>query len=174
MVGHLGCAPRSFLALTEGENMKKFHRVAACAVALVFAAGCWKHTYTVGNGGDINRNPKYSQWHGHYLWGLIGEENVDVKSICPSGNATIKEEHTFVNLLVSAVALGGLIYSPTTVEIFCEGGTASLVLPAETLQKIARNPRLMDYLEATNPEKAAELARALEASPPPAKIIAGR
>jgi hypothetical protein len=135
-------------------------------MAAVVIAGCYKHSFTVGNGGgDTNRPPNYSQWKGHYFFGLIGEENVDVKSVCPSGNATVKDQHTFVNLLIGSLI--GIIYHPTTVEIWCDegggsGSTSSLVIPAETLRKMALNPRTLDFVQGVDAAQAAELSAAVQ------------
>ena len=62
----------------------------------------------------------YSKWHSHWLFAIIGEDNVDVLKVCPSGNATVRNDVSFLNGLVGVII--GIIYYPTTVEVFCDGG----------------------------------------------------
>lgn len=119
------------------------------------ALGCYKHSFTTGSGGDTSSNARYSSWHHHFLLGIIGEKNVDVKSVCPSGNATIKDEVSFVNGLVGALV--GIIYYPSTVEIYCDGKMATLTIPADAMRAIALDPETMLAVRAIAPGKAAEL-----------------
>lgn len=91
-------------------------------VLLALAAlisGCFHHVYTVGSGAP-NGRVVYSAWHAHWLFAIIGEDNVDVSRLCPSGNATVRNDVTFVNGLIGTLI--GVIYYPTTVEVFCTDG----------------------------------------------------
>jgi Bor protein len=154
--------------------MKSNRILVTVAVAAFAITGCFKHSFTVGNGGgDTSRPPTSTQSKAHYFFGLIGEDNIDVKSVCPSGNATIKDQHTFVDGLIGAII--GIIYHPTTVEIWCEesgggGSTQSLVIPAETLRKIAQDPRTLEYLKSVSDERADELAAALQSYGAPSMV----
>jgi hypothetical protein len=56
----------------------------------------------------------YEEWQQKWLAGLIGDTNLDVEQRCPSGNATIHDEHTFLNGLVGILTPG--IFTPTTVR----------------------------------------------------------
>ena len=115
----------------------------------VTTVGCFKHTYTVGKGGD-NGKDVYSEWHAHWLFGIIGDENVNLKKYCPSGNATIKEQITFVNGLIGALI--GLIYYPTTVKIECKmGGRAAIELTPQQMAQIALDANFLDFVEDVNP-----------------------
>jgi len=106
-------------------------------VIFVGVVGCHRHSFVVGSGGNLNVAPKYSHWHAHWLFGLIGEETVEAKSVCPSGNATVKDQMSFLNGLVALFI--GIVYSPTEVEIFCDdsGRSAKLMLSPEQMQKLA-------------------------------------
>jgi len=125
-------------------------------VALVLVAflsvttvGCFKHTYNVGAGGEGGKEV-YSEWHAHWLFGIIGDENVNVKKYCPSGNATIKNKITFVNGLIGAII--GLVYYPTTVTIQCKkGGRATIELTPDQMAKIALDPNFLDFVEDVDP-----------------------
>jgi hypothetical protein len=122
--------------------------------------GCYKHSYNVGSGGNLNSEPKYSHWESHWFFGLIGESNVDVRHLCPSGNATLKDEHTFLNSLVGAFT--GIVWYPTTVEVYCgEGGkAATLRLTPEEVRRIALSPETLEWARHVSQVKAAELAKA--------------
>ncbi|UCF68308.1 MAG: Bor family protein [Acidobacteriota bacterium] len=119
----------------------------ACVVVM---AGCMKHTYTVGAGAPAGEIV-YEHWHHHWLFGLIGDENLDLKRICPSGNATIHEETSFLNGLVAALI--GVIYSPTTVTIRCaDGSTAELELDERQVSRIVTDPRFLEFVKWSAPE----------------------
>jgi hypothetical protein len=85
---------------------------------MVLATGCFHHSYTVGNGAP-NGRVVYSKWHSHWLFAIIGEDKVDVSKLCPSGNATVRNDVTFINGLIGVLI--GIVYYPTTVEVFCDG-----------------------------------------------------
>ena len=94
----------------------------ASALVLTLTA-CLQHTYTIGTGAPAGKQV-YKNWHHHWLFGLIRSEHQKellLADHCPSGNATIHEETSFVNGLVDL--LTWFIYSPTTVTILCDGGT---------------------------------------------------
>ena len=55
----------------------------------------------------------------HWLFAIIGEDNVDVSKLCPSGNATVRNDVTFINGLIGVLI--GIVYYPTTAEVFCDG-----------------------------------------------------
>jgi hypothetical protein len=137
-------------------------RIGLLSVAVaILAVGCFKHTYSVGNGGgDTGRAPNYSQWSHHWFLGLIGgEEPMDVKGVCPGGNATIRDVHTFVDQLIGAFT--GIVWRPTTVEVWCgEGGaTSSVTLTPEQLRAIGQDARTVEFVKTVDAAKAAELAR---------------
>jgi hypothetical protein len=135
------------------------------AVASAGLVGCFSHTYKVGTGGNTASAPKYSEWQSHFVYGLIGGGDVDVRSVCPSGNATVKNKISFVNGLIGSLV--GVIYYPTTVEVYCadgaaaastkDGKTSSLVIPAADMREMARDPKVRAWVREVAPEKAAEL-----------------
>jgi len=130
-------------------------------VIFVGVVGCHRHSFVVGSGGNLNVAPKYSHWHAHWLFGLIGEETVEAKSVCPSGNATVKDQMSFLNGLVALFI--GIVYSPTEVEIFCDdsGRSAKLMLSPEQMQKLALRPEVQEWIRSANPELGAKLDRAV-------------
>lgn len=132
----------------------------AAAALSMGSVGCFKHSYTIGSGGNVDGTAKYSAWHSHFLYGIIGEKDVNAKEVCPSGNATVKDEVSFVNGIIGSLV--GIIYYPTTVEIYCDGKSASLTIPAATMQAIGRDSATLDVVRALSPEQARELAQALQ------------
>lgn len=156
------------------QRSRSFSKVvlAGALVVGLSASGCFRHSYTVGSGGNTQATPRYSKWHSHHIYGLIGEDTVDVKSVCPSGNATVKDSQSFVNALIGALI--GLFWYPTTVEVYCdEGGAVSdassaktlqLTLSPEQLRAIAAEPKVLAAVSALDAQKGEELARALELS----------
>jgi hypothetical protein len=125
-------------------------------------AGCFQHTFTVGAGapdGDL----VYKAWHHHWVFGLIQpeyQEDVLVSQLCPSGNATILKETTFLNGLIDVLI--GFLYSPTTVTITCDDGTeAQVELDAEEVAAIVYDPLFLEIVAERAPERIAEVQAAL-------------
>lgn len=133
-------------------------------LALAFSTtGCFQHTYDIGTGapeGEI----VYKHWHHHWLFGLIRpdrQKTLEVDDFCPSGNATIHSETSFVNGLIDVLI--GIIYSPTTVTITCDegGAQAEVEVSAEQAARIVRDPRFIRLVEEVAPERLAEVRGAL-------------
>jgi hypothetical protein len=98
------------------ETMIRFSSCFAIVGCAAVAAGCYHHRLDLGTGAP--KGPVvYEEWHSYYAWGLIGEHQIDVTNVCPSGNATISRGRTFLNQLATDLTLG--IYSPMTITIKC-------------------------------------------------------
>jgi hypothetical protein len=144
-------------------------------VVLLFIpmTGCMKHTFTVGRGAPLNSEVVYDHWHHHWIFGLIGDLNVDINHLCPSGNATIHEETSFLNGLIAAL-IGGL-YNPTTVTVRCAGGDVTEIdLSADDVHRIVTDPRFLDLVEEEAPDRLLEvmLAQDREAEDAPRLVRA--
>ena len=128
-------------------------------------AGCFQHTFTVGAGAP-DGELVYKAWHHHWVFGLIQpefQEEVLVSKVCPSGNATIFKETTFLNGLIDVLI--GFIYSPTTVTITCDDGTESQIeLDAEEVSAIVNDPLFLEIVAERAPERMAEVQAALNDS----------
>lgn len=141
--------------------------VALLALPLVLMLGsCFQHTFNVGTGapqGDV----VYKHWHHHWLFGLIQpklQKVLHVDQYCPSGNATIHEEVSFVNGVIDVLI--GIIYSPTTVTIRCENGTeAEIELTEEQSAALATDPAFLRIVEELAPERLEETRLALARLP---------
>ena len=88
--------------------MSGIGRMAAAAGLVMVTAGCYEHTYTVGRGAPAGPIV-YEEWQNHWLGGLIGHDTHELETVCPSGNATIHDEQSFLNGLVSALTGGDLL-----------------------------------------------------------------
>jgi len=116
---------------------------------LLFTAACYEHTYTVGTGAS-NAPVVYERWHSHWLGGLIDpSQEIELREMCPSGDATIHEEVSFLNGLVAA--LTAEIYAPTTVEVRCDNRSADLGFSAADVQRITTSPEFVEWVAATAP-----------------------
>ena len=134
--------------------------MAAIGLVLV-VAGCYEHTYTVGAGAPASP-VVYDQWENHWLAGLIGHRTHELSEVCPSGNATIHDEQTFLNGLVSVLTSG--IYAPTTVTIRCSTGqSAQLQLSRKEIVSIVTAPAFRERLETVLPGRLREVESGIEA-----------
>jgi hypothetical protein len=150
---------------------KSLGLIVIVAVACVCATSCWKHTYTVGAGAPEGQQV-YKKWHHHFIFGLIGDKTVDVTTLCASGNATVKDQHSFVNQIIQALTLG--IYGPTTVRVLCDDGKQTkLELTGEQVSEIVHDPRFLWVVNDYAPERLSDVQNALrnvEESPRVARI----
>ncbi len=159
--------------------MNKKSRFGLAIAAALISVACYKHSYTVGAGGNTDGDAKYSSWESHWFFGIIGESDVDVSKTCPSGNATIKDRVSFLNGLVGSIV--GIVWYPSTVEVYCgkeaaapkaepaaapeekaAEPTAKLTLTPEQMRQIALNPKTMEWARMVSSTKAAELQAAIE------------
>jgi hypothetical protein len=117
-------------------------RAMAGLVALVMATGC----YTVRFQSNLPPGGAKYEEKGHFfLWGLVGEKQVDLKKLCPAGPARWQNQQSFVDGLIGVVTLG--IYIPRSVDVECTAAKAEATSPEEELlAQISAAP-------ATSPEK---------------------
>lgn len=134
-------------------------------VAALALTGCFQHTYSVGAGAP-DAAVVYKHWHHHWLFGLIRpklQKELDVENLCPSGDATIHEEVSFVNGLVDVLI--GIVYSPTTVTIRCEDGSETEVdLTEDEVARIVTDSRFPALVEEFAPERLGEVRLAVDRS----------
>lgn len=135
--------------------MKRLITFALLLGMFTLLAGCYKHTYTVGDGAPPGSKVVYQHWHHHWIAGLIGEERMIIDELCPSGNAVIHEERSFLNGLVDVLTFS--IYSPTEVTVICaEGGRETVKLSSDTVARIVTDPRFLIAVEEIAPERLAD------------------
>ena len=143
--------------------MTKLLRLALAVTVMLPLAGCFQHTFTVGTGAPEGELV-YKAWHHHWLFGLIRpeyQEDVLVTKLCPSGNATIHKETTFLNGLIDVLI--GIIYSPSTVTITCDDGSQeSIELSSDEVTEIVNDPLFMEVVEKMAPQRLAQVQAALK------------
>lgn len=67
----------------------------------------------------LSSTPTYERSHNFFLWGLVGESNINVEEICTERSVKqMQTQQTFVNGLLSKITLG--IYTPRTAKVWCE------------------------------------------------------
>jgi hypothetical protein len=97
----------------------KWKGTAATLSAVLLATGCYTTRFqsNLAPGGA-----KFEEKGNFFLWGLVGEKEVDLKKMCPAGPARWQNQQTFVDGLIGAVTLG--IYIPRTINVECTGAKA--------------------------------------------------
>ena len=129
--------------------MIRLQRVALALGLVVATTGCFRHTYQVGQGAAAGPIV-YEEWQTKWIAGLIGETNLDVDQLCPSGNATVHDEQTFLNGPLGV--LTGGIFTPTTVRVRCsDGGSAAIDLSAEQVRTILTSRVFLENVETVMP-----------------------
>jgi hypothetical protein len=153
--------------------MKKTFAFLATMVLALAVTGCFQHTYVVGAGTPVDEVTGipdapvvYKHWHHHWLFGLIRpklQKQMTLEDFCPSGNATIHEEVSFVNGVVDVLI--GIIYSPTTVTVYCDDGSkAEVEVTEEKVARLIADPLFLSVVEEVLPDRLSE-ARAALSSP---------
>lgn len=97
-------------------------RWSSLALVVLVGTACFHQVVQTGRtaGPTVIDKPWVSGW----LWGLVANDEVDVRQSCPMGVATVETEQSFLNGLVGGLTLG--IYTPQHVRITCASGSASL------------------------------------------------
>ena len=101
-------------------QLMKFTRCAVLATLLAIAAtGCYKATFIANP--RLVRGADHDQWNSFFLWGLVGEETLDVRQFCSGGQvAQVRTGANFLTGLVSFVTIG--IYAPRMAYVWCAAG----------------------------------------------------
>ncbi|ATC93099.1 Bor family protein [Pseudoalteromonas tunicata] len=99
-------------------------------VAILSLAACSSVTIQPEKITKLSTQPTYQDSRPFFLWGLVGEERVDVKQVC--GNSRVlqmQSQATFTDALLGGITFG--IYAPHTVKVWCDN-QANLAIPMET------------------------------------------
>lgn len=85
----------------------------ACALS---GAGCYKATFI--RDAQAERGVEHDSWTSFFVFGLVGEQTLDVHEFCPNGRvAEVQTGANFGTGLVTALTLG--IYAPRKVYVTC-------------------------------------------------------
>lgn len=99
-------------------NMKKLY---IFILPFLFLASCVTHQVTIippSHKGVSQYEPQYVKSHSFFLFGLIGEEYVNVKNICQGSKVRqMRSQFTFLDHFIGIITLG--IYYPQTVKVWC-------------------------------------------------------
>jgi hypothetical protein len=76
-------------------------------------------TYHFQDGTKL-RGEEHDQWASFFVFGLIGDVEVDVREACPNGIYEVTTGTNFLTWLVTGLTLA--IYSPRKVNIWCAAG----------------------------------------------------
>jgi len=100
----------------------KWKRWSSLALVAFLGTGCFHQIVNTGlaAGPTVVDKP----WDPGWLWGLIANDEVDVRRECPMGVATVVTEMSFVNGLAAIVTIG--IFTPQHVTVTCASRSASL------------------------------------------------
>jgi hypothetical protein len=101
--------------------------------------GCYKATFI--SNPNVVRGADHDQWNSFFLWGLVGEETLDVRQFCSGGQvAQVRTGANFLTGLVGFFTLG--IYAPRMAYVWCAAspgaaaatasGTTPTIVPANT------------------------------------------
>jgi len=93
-------------------------RVALLAAFVVGQAGCYKATIADTRVPEWAEAPRESRWESYFLWGIVGNNEEDIRTICPHGQAVMVRQDTgFAAYLDGTLTLG--IYSPRNLVVGC-------------------------------------------------------
>ena len=159
--------------MTQFASTTRGPKALLTPLLLLAVVGCFKQTYVVGSGAPV-APVVYDEWRHHWLAGLINPDHeLELQRVCPgTSDATIHQEQTFLNGLISALTVG--IYAPRTVQIRCATGRADLDLNEDELRRITSDPMFVDWVEAVLPSRVTDVMAAQAAHPQQRWVAGGR
>ena len=97
--------------------MKTALATAALGLSLLGStSACYKATFY--RDATVTRAEAHEQWTNFYVFGLVGNQSIDVHQFCPSGDvAIVQTGGNFGTGLVGVLTLG--IYTPRKVYVTC-------------------------------------------------------
>lgn len=113
-------------------------RKVACVAALALcASGCASYNTRMSTGLPAGGEVK-EQGASFYVYGLVGENNLDLAQVCPGGVSSVQTRMTAGDKFFTFITLG--IYSPMTMVVECAGGNAFLLTPDEKMARTEVHP----------------------------------
>lgn len=89
-----------------------------CSIVVMLSA-CSSVTIQPQKIAKLSDKPTYQDSRPFFMWGLVGEERVNVKKVC--GDQTVvqmQSQQTVIDGALGLVTLG--IYAPHTVKVWCD------------------------------------------------------
>lgn len=96
--------------------MNRMLPLAALAIAAASTMGCYKATFVSPEAPKANT---IERWNDFYLFGTVGEQQIDVRRYCPSEAAVVRTGGNVGTDVVTVLTLG--IYAPRKLYITCAG-----------------------------------------------------
>lgn len=78
---------------------------------------------------SVLRGEEHSEWASYFIFGVVGDYELNTKEFCPNGVAAIATGNNFATWLLRAITIG--IYSPRTVQVWCSAGPANTAFQVE-------------------------------------------
>lgn len=99
--------------------MKKVIYTLTLIVSLSLA-GCAGVTITETGPANFHYRPHYEESKHFFMWGLIGNQHVDVTKVCTTEQPVIQmqSKYTALDLLYGSITLG--LYLPRTAKVWCK------------------------------------------------------
>jgi len=98
------------------DSTRSIRRAFLATLIAVAATGCYKATFI--SNPQVVRGADHDQWNSFFLWGLVGDETLDVRQFCSGGQvAQVRTGANFLTGLVSLVTIG--IYAPRMAYVWC-------------------------------------------------------
>ncbi|NOU26505.1 MAG: hypothetical protein HOO96_01250 [Polyangiaceae bacterium] len=124
--------------------------------AMTGLTGCG-YTYHFRDATTV-RGEEHNEWASYFVFGVVGDYEIDVREVCPAGVHEITTGNNFATWLLRVVTIG--IYTPRKVNIWCSGGrtTASAVTERKTdggTPEATRAPALGVNASPTGPQRSA-------------------
>jgi len=123
--------------------MKRLALCSAALIALTCLSGCYKSNFVYPSKGATANVSETKR--SYFAYGLVGpKEPFRADRVCgDAGVASVKRYQSFGDSCITAIALGGLLYGRTTIEVTCGSGTAhnfyldeqDRVIATETFEK---------------------------------------
>jgi len=103
-------------------------------ISTLLFTGCSKVTYQT----SLPQDAVHTHREIFFLYGLIGESEVNLKEYCPFGISSVLQQQDAVDVIINYLT-GGLV-SPVSVEIRCAKKGAQATFPNVQEKFLAENP----------------------------------
>ena len=101
-------------------NSSLVHRLARASVlACLLCLPSCGYTYHFKNT-NLVKGEEHNEWASYFIFGLVGDYEVNVSEFCPNGVAEIATGNNFLTWFLRIVTVG--VYSPRKVNIWCAAG----------------------------------------------------
>lgn len=103
--------------------------LALAGAVIPTATGCHKATFVDPAYPTAHKAPPVEAWTHFYLFGLVGEQNIDVRQVCQGEAALVRTGGNVGTDVLAVVTLG--IYTPRKVYVTCASPQAPALDPAD-------------------------------------------